>query len=129
MKTVILSIVLIANLQAASLTYPNGKVEYFTAEKSRSLHNRIYYRNGLINKKTTYQDSREIYVSFKTLKNLKQFSQKYQLKPIKITNQKFNTVLFKLHNSTDVLKLCSEINKNQNVRYAKPNWRAPRIIN
>jgi len=133
MKIIIFMLILFIQIQAQSLTYPNGKTEQFVLQidKSRLLNsnpNRVYYKNGIISDKTRYEDTRKIYVSFKDENNLEQFARKYDLKILKITNRKFHTVLFEMQNKNDVIALCTLINKNKNVRYAKPHWKAPRYL-
>ena len=130
MKIIIFILLLVINITAESLIYPNGRVEHFTMkqDKSRAIQNKVYYKNGIISVKTRYQDTRKIYVSFGSPRDLTEFSQRYKLKLLKITNQNFYTVLFEVKNSSDIITLCSTINTNENVRYAKPNWKTPRLL-
>ncbi len=131
MKVIIFIILVALQMQAQFLTYPNGKVEKFVlqSDKSRTIlsnQNRIYYKNGIKSKRMRYEDTRKLYVSFGKERDLVLFSQKYNLKVVKITNQKFYTVLFALRDNSDIIVLCSKINVNEKVRYAKPHWKAPR---
>jgi hypothetical protein len=130
MKIIIFILIWIGQIEAESLIYPNGKVEHFTQhiDKSRALKNNIYYKNGIISNKTRYYDTRKIYVSFGGSRDLTEFCQKYNLKFLKITNKKFYTALFELQNNIDIITLCSKINVNENIRYAKPHWKTPRIL-
>ncbi len=130
MKIIIFILIWISQIEAESLSYPNGQVEHFTQhiDKSRAIKNRVYYKNGIISVKTRYQDTRKIYVSFGKSRDLTKFYQRYQLKFLKITNQKFYTVLFEIQDNNDVIKICSKINADENVRYAKPHWKSPRIL-
>ena len=128
MKIILFILIFIIQAEAVILIYPNGKKEYFIpkVEKSKSLSNKVYYKNGLVSKKTQYEDTREIYISFGEKKNLAKFLNKYNLKLLKTTNEKFYTSLFEIKDNSDVISLCSKINKNEKVRYAKPNWKAPK---
>lgn len=118
-------------VHAAQLIYPNGQTEYFTkaVTKQRALHEqRYYYKNGIKDRKHRYLDTRRIFVSFGGKRELKKFMQRYSLSFIKVVNPYFYTVLFHVDSDADVITLCSEINLNEKVRYARPNWRAPRIL-
>ncbi len=130
MKIFILITMLILQIEAQSLIYPNGGEEKFVLkiDKNRAFNKKekIYYKNGLISPKTEYKDTRKLYISFGKVVDIDYFSQKYGLKFLKITNKKFYTALFKLKDSRDIIEVCSQINKNENIRYAKPNWKAPR---
>jgi len=130
MRIAIFILFTILNIKAESLIYPNGKVELFKpkVEKSRSIKNKIYYKNGIQSRKTQYQDTRKIYVSFGKEVDIDNFAKKYHLKILHITNKIFYTVLFEVLDDKDIIVLCSEINLNEDVRYAKPNWKAPKYL-
>lgn len=129
MKIVLFLLIYIFSIYAQDLIYPDGSVEQFTSseDKSRSI-NKVYYKNGIVSPKTSYIDTRKIYVSFGEKRDIKAFSKRYQLQFLKVTNKKFYTVLFALENNADLLLTCSMINQNEDVRYAKPHWRSPRSL-
>ncbi len=130
MKTVLILLSILITVEAKDLIYPNGKHETFIldSKKSRSIdnQNRIYYKHGVVSNKTAHKDTRKLYVSFGKTVDIKQFAKKYRLKFLKITNKKFYTALFLVKDKRDIIELCSQININEKIRYAKPHWKAPR---
>jgi hypothetical protein len=130
MKIIIFISFIILTLNSQILVYPNGKTEIFDhqLDKSRTMKNRIYYKNSIKSRKTQYQDTRKIYVSFGKKVNIDNFTKKYHLQVLKLTNDKFYTYIFKILDNSDVISLCSKININENIRYAKPNWKAPKYL-
>ncbi len=131
MKIALILTMILTFMSAKDLIYPNGRYEAFILkkDKSRGVNSNIYYKNGLISPKTEYKDTRKLYVSFGKEVNIDLFCKKYFLKFIKITNQKFYTALFVVEDSRDIVDLCSNINQHEEIRYAKPNWIAPRRLN
>ena len=129
MKTILFLLIFLLQAKAVILTYPDGKKEFFVQEdsKSRGLENRAYYKNGRVSKKTLFKDTRKIYVSFKELMDIEKFKIKYNLTMLKETNEMFHTYLFEIKGMADVVELCSSINQQEDVRYAKPNWKSPRF--
>ncbi len=123
---IFLILALSVNLFAVDLVYPNGKIENFIPLKSdRSFveNVRTYLKND-----QKYEDTRVIYISFGKNEDLKEIAKKYNLEFIKFTNQNLNTALFQLNDQVDIVKLCSQINQNENIRYAKPNWKRVRLL-
>jgi hypothetical protein len=129
MKTIIFLLLLLLQANAVILTYPDGKKEFFIEQdnKSRALNDRAYYKNGVVSKRTLFKDTRKIYVSFKELADIEKFKNKYNLIMLKETNEMFHTYLFEIKSMADVVELCSTINQQEEVRYAKPNWKSPRF--
>ena len=139
MKTILFLLMLMIQAEAVILTYPNGEKEFFIHKDEmnniyaggiiRSLRDRVYYKNGVVSKKTLLKDTREIYVSFKSPTDLVRFQYRYNLGLIKKTNEMLNTYLFKIKNSyVDVVELCSKINREKEIKYAKPNWKLPKFV-
>ena len=129
MKTILFLLLILLQANAVILTYPDGKKEFFIQQddKSRALTDRSYYKNGVVSRRTLFQDTRKIYVSFKALADIEQFKMKYNLIMLKETNEMFHTYLFEIKGKVDVVELCSIINQKEQVRYAKPNWKSPRF--
>ena len=129
MKKLLLILIMILQAKAVILVYPDGKKEYFVPKdkQSRAMVDKVYYKNGAVSKKSMYKDTRKIYISFKDSADINRFEDKYNLNLIKETNEMFHTYLFDIKSSVDVVELCSKINKENDIRYAKPNWKAPRF--
>jgi hypothetical protein len=125
-KIVILLGVLSYCLDASQLIFPDGKIEKFELLKESRMtqsNSQSFLRHGQI-----YKDTREIYVSFGKEADLEKFSEKYNLTFIKITNSYYFTAVFDINSDQNVLTLCNTINQNENVRYAKPNWKRERVF-
>ena len=125
MKNMILiTLLTLQILGAAELIYPDGKKEqYIAAKADRSTDSTA---GRYLHKKRIYQDTGTIYVSFGEHSFDRIFLQKYHLKFLKETNPTFHTVLFRVLDKRDIVALCSEINLQEAVRYARPNWKSLR---
>jgi len=124
-KTIV-TLILMTNLFAVDLIYPNGKTQSFIPLKSgRSVadKSKTYLKNG-----QRYEENSIIYISFGKNENIKYIAKKYNLEFIKYTNKSLNTALFRLKENVDIVELCSRINQNENIRYAKPNWKRVRLL-
>ncbi len=125
-KISLVTLLSVLNLFGVDLLYPNGKIETFSLlkkSKSTKKTQTIYIKN---NRK--YIDTRTIYISFGKKTDIENFVKKYDLIFIKFTNSSLYTAMFAVKYNKEILKLCSLINQNEDIRYAKPNWKRKRLL-